>query len=79
MTDLLAQLEDVCRSGDGWAHYAAHADPGCQWQEIINALGVDASGPFDVRGCGWEARFEKTGAYKSWIDAAYAITAKVTS
>jgi hypothetical protein len=42
-------------------------------------LGVDASGPFDVRGCGWEARFEKTGAYKSWIDAAYAITAKVTS
>jgi hypothetical protein len=100
MTDLLARLKDVCRSGDGWC--PAHADwrnslsihhrdgrwllkchAGCGWQEIINALGIEASGLFDVRGCGWEARSPNVkkliGVYKSWIDAANPFTAEVTS
>jgi hypothetical protein len=67
MTDLLARLKDVVRSGDGWtARCPAHPDQhnslsihhrdgrwllkchaGCRWQEIINALGIEASALFD--------------------------------
>jgi hypothetical protein len=103
MTDLLAQLNDVCRSGDGWtARCPAHADrhnslgihhrdgrwllkchAGCGWREIINALGIEPSGLFDVGRCGWEARSlrenERIVLGKIWIDAAHAITVEVTS
>ena len=67
MTDLLAHLAGVCRSGDGWAACCpAHADQhqslsvrhldgkwlikchaGCDWREIISALGVAESDLFD--------------------------------
>ena len=69
MTDLLARLNGVSRSGDGWtAHCPAHEDrhnslsihnrdgrwlikrhAGCEWEEIIGALGLDASALFDGR------------------------------
>jgi len=65
---------------DGRWLFKCHA--GCGWQEIINALGIEASGLFDVRGCGREARSPNVkkpiGVYKSWIDAANLITAEVT-
>ena len=67
MTDLLARLVGVSRSGDGWtARCPAHDDrhnslsihhrdgrwllkchAGCEWQEIIEALGLDATDLFD--------------------------------
>src|SRR5262249_3805924 len=63
MTDLLARLNGVSRSGEGWtARCPAHEDQhnslsvhnrngrwllkchaGCGWEEIIGALGIDAS------------------------------------
>jgi hypothetical protein len=69
MTDLLARLNGVSRSGDGWtARCPAHEDrhnslsihsregrwlikchAGCEWEEIIGALGLDASALFDDR------------------------------
>ena len=49
--------------------------------EIINALGIEASGLFG--GCGWEARSchdnKRIVLGKIWIDAADGITAEVTS
>lgn len=68
MTDLLAQLKGVARSGDGWtARCPAHADrhnslsirhrdgrwllkchAGCGWQQIVDALRIDAADLFDV-------------------------------
>src|SRR3984893_9310255 len=67
MTDLLAQLKGVARSGDGWtARCPAHDDrhnslsihhrdgrwllkchAGCGWQEIVDALRIDAADLFD--------------------------------
>src|SRR3984893_3456331 len=67
MTDLLAQLKGVARSGDGWtARCPAHDDrhnslsihhrdgrwllkchAGCGWQEIVDALHIDAADLFD--------------------------------
>jgi hypothetical protein len=68
MTDLLAQLKGVARSGDGWiVRCPAHDDrhnslsihhrdgrwllrchAGCGWQEIVDALRIDAADLFDV-------------------------------
>jgi len=68
MTDLLALLTGVSRSGEGWtARCPAHEDQhnslsvhnrngrwllnchaGCGWEEIIGALGIDASALFDA-------------------------------
>jgi len=68
MTDLLARLIGVSRSGEGWtARCPAHEDKhnslsihnrngrwllkchaGCRWEEIIGALGLDASALFNA-------------------------------
>src|SRR5262245_39169552 len=68
MTDLLARLIGVSRSGEGWtARCPAHEDKhnrlsihhrngrwllkchaGCRWEEIIGALGFDASALFNA-------------------------------
>jgi hypothetical protein len=72
MTDLLARLAGVCRSGEGWtSRCPAHEDQhnslsihqrdgrwllkchaGCGWQEIIEALGLNATDLFDDGGGG---------------------------
>ena len=70
MTDLLARLKNVARSGDGWtARCPAHDDQhnslsihhrdgrwliychaGCDFQAIVNALGIEAAELIDESG-----------------------------
>jgi hypothetical protein len=77
MTDLLARLRGVARSGDGWTarcpahddrhnslsidhrdgHWLLNCHAGCQWQTIINALGMHPAELFPKAGEGVQHPF----------------------